>query len=89
VERDERGVLRVQRRQIGRLLNHRLDVAFSLRELQHRRAVFPLEQELNAPNATLHLPDASEGARRVEHLGLGVVYVLALGHGEDEVLLLA
>ncbi len=87
VQRHERRILGIERREVGRLLHHRFDVALALRVLEHGGAVVSVQQQLNATQPTLHLADSCNRPRRVEHLGLHRLHVLSLRYGEDHLLL--
>jgi hypothetical protein len=84
VEGLERRVLLVERQHLVGRDGHGLHVPVVGRVLQRGRALLALEEELHAAEAALHLPDAGDHADGVEHLGRGLVGVVALRDGEDE-----
>jgi hypothetical protein len=59
---------------------------FSGRELQRSRALFTLEQELNAAEPALDLSNPGDDTHRIEDVGRRLVSVVSLRYGENEAL---
>ena len=84
VQRDERRVVLVGRRHLLDRGDDGAEVVVGHHVLQRRRALLTLQQQLDAAETTLDLPDARNHAHRVEDVRSGLVGVVALCDGEDE-----
>ena len=86
VQRDEGGILRVDRQHLLGLANHGLEVAFPLGIVNGDAPLLAVEQQLHARKPSLKLTDLGDGADRVQHVGIHALDVLSLGHGEHQAL---
>ena len=83
VERLEQRIGGVERRHFLEVPDDRLDGPLALLVVQHRDAPLPLQDELHAAQAALHLADLGHGPDRVEVRRGHVIHILALRDGED------
>ena len=87
VQRHERRILGVERWKVGCFLYDGLDKSLCLRILEHRRTIFTVQEQLNAAQSALDLPDLGYRSGRVQHVGLRLIHVLALRDREDQFVL--
>ena len=84
VEPDERRIVRVERLHLLGFAHDRLEIAVRLADLHGDSAVLAADDELGTSQPSLDLDQPGDGADGVEHLGRGVLHVLPLRHGEQQ-----
>jgi hypothetical protein len=84
VERLKGRIVVVQRRHLLGGHHRGRQVALGLGVLQRSRPLLPLEQQLDPAQAALDLPDPRHHTHRIQDLGVGLVGVVLLGHGEHQ-----
>ena len=83
-ERFEGGIVVVDRLHLLGRNDYGAEEAFGRGVLERRRALLPLEQELDAAESALDLADAGDDAHGVENVRRRLVGVIALSNGKNE-----
>ena len=78
MQRYERGILLIKRREILGLANGRFEIAVGLAVMHGRPAAFAVQDQLYAPQIALHLADARDRSGRIEYAGRDLVDILSL-----------
>ena len=84
MERDERRIRLVHRREVVHVAHHGHEVAVLLDHLQRHGAALAVEQQLHAGHAALQLADLGDGADGWSPSALTVFDVFLLGDREDQ-----
>ena len=84
VKRGECRILEIQRHHLFGGHDHGREIAVLLAIVQGGGALFSLQQQLYAAEATLHLADPRNDAGAEQDIGGGLLGVVALRHGEDK-----